>query len=66
MREVFAQFAPELIYDMNETWWCLRSSHEITIAPRGAEMVTANRSGDPKQSLTLIAMINAAGQKIPL
>jgi hypothetical protein len=66
MREVFAQFAPELIYNMDETRWCSISSHEITIAPRGAETVTANFSGDPKQSLTVITMINAADAKMPL
>jgi hypothetical protein len=64
--EVFAQFAPELMYNMDETWRCLTSSHEITITPRGAKTVKASFSGDPKQSLTVIAMINAAGEEMSL
>jgi hypothetical protein len=51
---------------MDETQWCLTSSHEIIIAPCDAETFTANFSCDPKQSLTVIAMINAAGEKMPL
>jgi hypothetical protein len=51
---------------MDETRWSLISSHEITLASRGAEARRANFSGDPKQSVTVIAMINTTGEKMPL
>jgi hypothetical protein len=66
MKDIFAQFPPGEIYNLDETRWCLVSSHEITIAPRGIEGVTANFRGDPKQSLTAIAVVNAAGEKMAL
>jgi hypothetical protein len=51
---------------MDETRWCLISSDEITIAARTAESVTANFSRNPKDSLTVRAIITAAGEKFPL
>jgi hypothetical protein len=44
----------------------LNSSYEITIAPRGAESVAAHFSRNPTDSLTVIAIITAAGEKLPL
>jgi hypothetical protein len=50
---------------MGETRWCIISSQEISMAARSAESVTANFSGNPKDSLTVIAMITAAGEDVP-
>jgi hypothetical protein len=44
MPEMLAQFAPGIISNMDEMRCGLISSHEITIAPRGAETVTVNFS----------------------
>jgi hypothetical protein len=62
----FEAYERENILNMDETRWCLINSHQITIAPRGAEGVSANFSCDPKMSLTAIALISAAGDKLPL
>jgi hypothetical protein len=66
MEGIFCRWPPTDVDNVDETRWCLTSSHEITIAPRGVESVTANFSGNPKVSLTAIAIITAAGEKLPL
>jgi hypothetical protein len=66
MTDVFARLTPIDIYNMDETRWCLISSHQITIAMRGQDNVTANFSRDPKESLTVIHIITASGGKLPL
>lgn len=51
---------------MDEMRWCPVLSDEVTIATRGAESVTANFSGDPRDSLTVITIITAAGEKLSM
>jgi hypothetical protein len=51
---------------MDETRWFFILSQEITIRARGAETVTANFSGNPKDSLTVIAIITTPREKWPL
>jgi hypothetical protein len=62
----FEAYERENILNMGETQRCLINSHQITITPRGAEGVSANFSCDPKMSLTAIAFISAAVDKLPL
>jgi hypothetical protein len=62
----FAEYGRRNIYNLDETHWALINAREITIAPRGQEGVAVNFSGDPKMGITVIAIISAAGEKMPL
>jgi hypothetical protein len=75
--EVVAQFLGEIgecfdrcgrrnIFNTDETHWSIINPHQVTIAPRGTEGVSANFPCDPKLGVTAIATISAAGEKLPL
>jgi hypothetical protein len=66
VRESFDRDDREAIYNMDETHWCLINPHQVTDAPRGAENISVNFTGDPKLGLTAIAIMTAAGEKLPL
>jgi hypothetical protein len=51
---------------MDETTWRLIDPHAASIAQTGAESVAAAFDGNPKECLTVIATISAAGERLPL
>jgi hypothetical protein len=53
-------------WNMDETKMMFMMPCRRTIAPRGAEGVTVAYSGDAKASLTIMAFVNAAGEKGPV
>jgi hypothetical protein len=66
VQETFKRSDRAVISNVDETDWSLINPHQVTIAPRGAESVSANFNGDPKTGLTAIAIITAAGEKFLL
>jgi hypothetical protein len=63
---VFEDYAPECIFNMDETSWKFLTHGSLTVADTGSEGVQCHFSADAKDCLTAIATISAAGDRLPL
>jgi hypothetical protein len=54
------------IINMDETHWKAVAEGFLTWAEKGAESVPCSISNDEKEGVTVIAAVNAAGNKLPL
>jgi hypothetical protein len=60
--EAFATYHPDRIFNMDATSWKLLNADILILAERGTEFVKCHFSVEVKDSLTAIAIANAAGQ----
>jgi hypothetical protein len=56
----------DLIFNGDETSWCLYPHGITTWAPRGAENISIRVRGSEKEFLTVMATIRSSGRKHPL
>ena len=60
------QLPPKLILNMDESAWRIVNGRLRTVARKGDDDVTVLLKADPKETLTIIATINAEGEKFPI
>jgi hypothetical protein len=67
LQKVFRDVHPSNVFNMDETSWSPLSARQKTVAPRGHPDHSSHYTGtDPKDHVTLIATISAAGDTLPL
>jgi hypothetical protein len=66
VERAFAEYVRCNMYNLDETHSALINAHQITIASRGQKGVAAKLNADPKMGITAIAILSAAGEKMPL
>jgi hypothetical protein len=64
--EALATYRPDRIFNMDETSWKFLNNGKLTLADTGTEGVHCHFSTDPKECVTAIATISAAGERMPL
>lgn len=60
------QFPKNLIFNMDESSWRLVNGKLRTVSRRGSDEVVILSNSDLKETLTVIATINAIGEKLPI
>jgi hypothetical protein len=66
VRELLATVPHERILNVDETSWKCFPNGIVTWADTGSDGVHVDIQGDPKECLTVIATVTAAGTKLPL
>jgi hypothetical protein len=66
IRELTDTVAPSRIVNCDEMSWLLHPKGILTWAELGSQTVHASIKGDEKDSITVVACVTAAGQKLPL
>jgi hypothetical protein len=66
MNELLEKADPSYIFNADETCWRLYPQGILTWAEKGKDNVQLHCSGDEKASITVMAAISAAGDKLPL
>jgi hypothetical protein len=66
VRDVMQQYPADRVINVNETNWRAMALGFLTWAKIGSESVTCQAGNDEKEGVTVIAAIDAAGNKLPL
>jgi hypothetical protein len=66
VQELLQTYSPNRILNVDETNWRMVAAGYLTWAKRGSESVSRRLEDDEKSGVTVIAAVDAAGEKLPL